>query len=136
MTAPDGRHAIVTGGSRGLGRSIATLMAERGYQVSLIARDATQLEAAMRSMPGQVASQVADVTNSGQLTRAVASLVARSGPCDVLVATAGAARPGYFLELDNDDFRSQMELNYFGVLNAVRAVTPSMVERRTGSSSQ
>ena len=133
MTAPEARHAIVTGGSRGLGRSIAALMAARGHRVSLIARDAARLEAAVNSMPGQVTSEVADVTDTGQLTRAVANLVARSGPCDVLVATAGGARPGNFLELDDDVFRSQMELNYFGVLNAVRAVTPSMVERRTGS---
>ena len=133
MTAPDGRHAIVTGGSSGLGRSIAALMAARGYQVSLIARDPAQLKAAASSMPGQVKSQIADVTDSIELTRAVAHLVERFGPCDVLVATAGAARPGYFLELDSDVFRSQMELNYFGALNAVRAVAPSMVERRTAS---
>ena len=126
-------HVIVTGGSQGLGRSVAALLAERGDRVSLIARDPAQLRDAAASMRGQVAWRAADVTKRAELDRAIAELVAQSGPCDVLVASAGASRPGYFTELDDDVFRSQMELNYFGVLNAVRAVAPSMVERRTGS---
>lgn len=84
-------------------------------------------------MPGHVRCAVADVTDRGQLDRAVAGLVDRSGPCDVLVAAAGAAQPGYFTQLGDDVFRHQIELNYFGVLNAVRIVTPAMVARRTGS---
>jgi NADP-dependent 3-hydroxy acid dehydrogenase YdfG len=61
----------------------------------VIARDPAQLEAAANSMPGQVTSQATDVTDNVELTRAVIHLIQRFGPCDVLVATAGAARPGY-----------------------------------------
>jgi 3-dehydrosphinganine reductase len=128
------RHVIITGGSRGLGRSIAVLSAARGDRVSLIARDASQLEAEATSLgPGAIEWAPADVTDRVALDRSIAGLVERSGPCDLLVAAAGAARPGYFLELDDEVFRAQMELNYFGVLNAVRTVAPSMVERKTGS---
>jgi 3-dehydrosphinganine reductase len=128
------RHVVITGGSRGLGRSIAGQAAARGDRVSLIARDSTELEAVAASLAPRGAAWVsADVTDRDDLERAVAELVARSGPCDLLVAAAGAARPGYFTELDEAVFRSQMELNYFGVLHAVRAVVPSMIERRTGS---
>jgi 3-dehydrosphinganine reductase len=109
------------------------LLAARGDLVSLVARNQAQLEEAATSIPGQVSWAVADVTDRVGLERAVADLVQRSGPCDILVAAAGAARPGYLLQLDDQVFRGQMELNYFGVLNAVRTVTPSMVQRRTGS---
>ena len=126
------RHVIVTGGSRGLGRSVAVLFAARGDRVSLVARDGAQLEEVAPSI-GDVDWEVADVTDRAALDRAVAGLVERSGPCDVMVAAAGAARPGYFTELDAEVFRDQMELNYFGVLNAVRAVIPAMVERGAGS---
>ncbi|CAN5569356.1 SDR family oxidoreductase [soil metagenome] len=112
---------------------MAELLAARGDRVSLVARDPAQLEGLATSMPGHVRWEAADVTDRPAFQRAVARLVEVSGPCDVLVAAAGAARPGYFTELEDEVFRSQMELNYFGVLHAVRAVAPSMVERRTGS---
>ncbi|HEX7522289.1 MAG TPA: SDR family oxidoreductase [Acidimicrobiia bacterium] len=127
-------HAIVTGGSRGLGRSIAAQFAARGDSVSLLARDEVHLKEAAGSMgPGRVEWLTADVTDAAHLAVAIDGLLARSGPCDILVAAAGAALPGYFDELDADVFRTQMELNYFGVLNAVRVVTPAMIERRSGS---
>jgi 3-dehydrosphinganine reductase len=66
------------------------------------------------------------------LARALSLLTAQFGPVDVLVTSAGEARPGLFEDLDDDVFRSQMELNYFGTLHAVRAVVPSMIERRHG----
>ena len=50
----------------------------------------------------------------------------------MLVANAGEAHPGLFESMSDDIFREQMELNYFGTLNAIRAVLPSMIERRRG----
>ncbi len=127
-------HVIVTGGSRGLGRSIAAQFAARGDSVSLLARDEVHLKEAAGSMgPGRVEWVAADVTDAAQLAVAIGDLEARAGACDIVVAAAGAALPGYFDELDADVFRTQMELNYFGVLNAVRVVTPAMIERRSGS---
>lgn len=128
-----GRHVVVTGGSSGLGRSVAALFAARGDSVSLVARDPVRLAAAAASMTGRVDRRAADVTDPAALEAAVADLVQRSGPCDVLIAAAGGSRPGRFAELDPQVFRDQMELNYFGVLNAVRCVVPSMVERGSGS---
>jgi 3-dehydrosphinganine reductase len=131
---PGVRHVIVTGGSRGLGKSIAAQAAARGDRVSLIARDSAQLDAVAAKLgPDGVAWEAADVTDHDALEGAIARLVAKGGPCELLVAAAGAARPGYFLELEDAVFRAQMDLNYFGVLNAVRAVAPAMVERRRGN---
>ena len=127
------RHVVVTGGSSGLGRSIAAIFASRGDRVSLIARDATRLRAAAERMDGEVQWAVADVTDRAELSRAIGALVDASGSCDVLVAAAGAARPGHFNDLDDRVFRDQLELNYFGTLNAIRLVAPSMIERRGGS---
>jgi 3-dehydrosphinganine reductase len=141
-TKPDGqrrgavmegqRHALITGGSHGLGRSFGALLAVRGFRVSLVARGATDLDAAAAEMQGDVRWQAADVTDRADLGDAVLRLVEQSGPVDLLLAAAGAARAGYFVDLEDQVFRDQMALNYFGVLNAIRAVTPSMIERRTG----
>jgi 3-dehydrosphinganine reductase len=59
-------------------------------------------------------------------------LVDAQGPCDILIAAAGRAEPGYFLDFDADVFARQMELNYLGVVHAVRAVLPAMVARGHG----
>ena len=125
-------HAIVTGGSLGIGLATARVLALRGARVSLVARDLTRLqEAAAVVGPGtEIAS--ADVTQDGAVRRAVEALVAKQGPCDLLVTAAGASHPGYFEDLRPEHFRAQMDLNYFGTLHAVRAVLPSMVERGTG----
>ena len=66
------------------------------------------------------------------LDGAVHALVGDLGPVDVLVTSAGYAHPGRFVDLDAAVFRDQMEVDYFGTLHAVRAVAPSMVERRRG----
>ena len=127
-----GAHAIVTGGSAGIGLAVGERLARRGARVSLIARDPERLAAAAARVAG-AATASADVTDPVALRAAIDGLVAERGPCDVLVTSAGSAHPGYFLELDEAVFRSQMELDYFGTLHAIRAVLPSMVEHRRGT---
>jgi 3-dehydrosphinganine reductase len=125
-------HVIVTGGSQGIGLATARILAARGARVSLVARDRARLDdAARRVGPGTVAAS-ADVTDAEGIDRAFAELAAAQGPCDLLVSAAGASHPGYFDELDLEHFRAQMDLNYFGTLNAVRAVLGGMVERGRG----
>src|SRR3954462_3874839 len=127
-----GAHAIVTGGSQGIGLSTARILVSRGARVSLIARDQARLDDAVRAAgPGALAAS-ADVTDAVAVDRAVAEVCATQGPCDLLVAAAGASHPGYFEELELEHFRAQMDLNYFGTLNAVRAVLGGMVERGRG----
>jgi 3-dehydrosphinganine reductase len=127
------RHAIVTGGTQGIGLSTARVLASRGARVSLIARDLVRLREASAAVgPGtEIAS--ADVTDPDAVNAAVDDLVAVHGQCDVLVTAAGASHPGYIEELELDDFRAQMELNYFGTLHPVRAVLPSMLDRGRGT---
>ena len=131
-----GAHAIVTGGSSGIGQATAVALAARGATVSLIARGEARLAeaaAAITANGGSAAMAAVDVADAGAVEAAIAMLTGAHGPCDILVTSAGIARPGYFEELDVDTFRKQMDTNYFGTLHAVRAVVPSMMERRTGS---
>ncbi|MGP3982440.1 SDR family oxidoreductase [Streptomyces sp. KR80] len=129
-------HAVVTGGSSGIGLATARALAERGTKISLLARGQDRLETAaaeLRQTGAHVATRQADVADQKALTAALAGLVEAQGPCDILVTSAGIARPGHFLDLPDDVFRQMMEVDYFGTLYALRAIVPSMVDRRRGS---
>jgi 3-dehydrosphinganine reductase len=137
MTKPAGCHAVVTGGSSGIGLATACLLAGRGARVSLVARDEARLARAVAAVRDEapavaVRTASADVTDAIALSGALEELAREQGPCDVLVTAAGTAHPGYFEQLDDGVFREQMETDYFGTLNAVRAVVPRMIERRSG----
>jgi 3-dehydrosphinganine reductase len=129
-------HAIVTGGSSGIGLATARALAGRGMAVSLLARRAEVLEAAaqeLRAGGAKVRTASVDVVDQTAVVAAVTQLEGEAGPCDFLVNSAGQARPGRFLELEDEVFRQMMEVDYFGTLHAIRAVAPGMAERRTGS---
>lgn len=132
MTRVAGAHVIVTGGSQGIGLATARACTQRGARVSIIGRDLEKLAQAERQLPGGTATVSADVTDTAALEAGIGELVDAQGPCDILVPAAGRAEPGYFLDLEADVFARQMELNYLGVLHAVRAVLPTMVERGRG----
>ena len=129
-------HAIVTGGSSGIGRAVAQELAARGARVSLIARRQDLLDEAageLRKAGHRVETASADVADREGVTAAIEGLADAMGPCDVLVTSAGMVEPGYFSALADDVFRQTMDVDYFGTLWPIRAVVPSMVERRTGS---
>jgi 3-dehydrosphinganine reductase len=130
------RHAIVTGGTSGIGLAAAGRLAVTGAHVSLLAIDGIDhglaaLRASSRH-PGRFDAVRVDVTDADAVRAAVDGLTTRHGACDLLLAAAGGATPGLLGELDEGVFRAQMELNYFGTLHAVLAVLPAMVERSGG----
>jgi 3-dehydrosphinganine reductase len=137
MTKVGGAHAIVTGGSSGIGLASARALARRGARLSLVARERGRLEDAARVVAGTgVAEPVlvvsADVRDADMLHRGIARLCDARGPCDILLTAAGGAHPGYFEELDPRVFRDQMNVDYFGTLHAIRAVVPAMRARGQG----
>lgn len=137
MTQLVGTHVCITGGSSGIGLAFAKRCVERGAAVSIIARDADRLTSARDAIAGlrpgaRVTSGCADVADRDVLHAVIASVAGEFGPVDVLVTCAGYARPGRFVDLSDDVFRRQMEVDYFGTLYAVRAVLPFMLERRRG----
>ena len=138
MTQLADAHVLVTGGSSGIGLETAREALARGARVSIVARDVERLTRARDDLERssgdgtRVVAEPADVTDPDRLDAALSLLTTQLGPVDVLVACAGAAHPGHFEDLPASVFDEQMALDYFGTLHAVRAVVPSMVERRRG----
>jgi 3-dehydrosphinganine reductase len=132
VTTIAGSHVLITGGSSGIGLATAALAARGGARVSLVARDPGKLDDAAAQVGMGTLTVSADVTDASAVAAAVAAATAQHGPVDVLVTAAGLAHPGYFVELDDAVFREQMDVDYFGTLHAVRAVTPAMVSRGRG----
>lgn len=133
------RHAIVTGGSSGIGLALCQRLVSEGWHVSLIARNEERLERARtmlernRRESGQVIETIAaDVAERAQIERAVGMAMERLGAPDLLITSAGIAHPGYFEELPVEVFEKAMAVNYFGTLYAVRAALPEMLARGTG----
>lgn len=131
-----GRLVLVTGGSSGMGLSLAQLLAAEGARVWLLARHQNKLEAALRTLPaqqGQLHGMVtADVTNWDRVHAAVRRIQETAGWPDILIHAAGAAHPAYLEDTGLDIFREMMDLNYFGTVHMAKALVPAMVERGSG----
>jgi 3-dehydrosphinganine reductase len=139
MSAFSGRHAVVTGGSSGIGLALSRLLVGQGADLSLVARDRSKLDAAGEQVEAAKAAEdqrvrlyCADVSDRMQVETAFSAILRDQGPPDLLVTSAGVAHPGHFLDLPEEVFERAMAVNYFGTLYAVRAALPSMVERRKG----
>ncbi|RHY91648.1 hypothetical protein DYB35_003287, partial [Aphanomyces astaci] len=134
-----GKHVLVTGGSEGLGRAIALQLVAAGADVTIVGRRADALqrvvdEANTSNSPtrGRIFTQTADVTSPQAIKCAVGQAQASVGPIDILLPNAGKSIVGYMVEHPIQSFRDSMELNYFGTLNTVNAVLPTMVQRQEG----
>lgn len=127
-----GATTVITGASRGIGRAVAIAAAAKGARVGLIARSEGDLKAALEECGGRGAYAVADVADSGDLERALASLEAELGPVDVLVANAGIGAYGAFADVTSDEIERIVRVNVLGTAHAIRAVVPGMIERRRG----
>jgi 3-dehydrosphinganine reductase len=134
-----GRHAVITGGSSGIGKATAHLLARAGAHVTIIARGAGRLEAARNEIANErisrrqrVAARVADVADWAQIESAVAGALEEIGPPDILITSAGVAACGYFREVPLHVFDQAMAINYFGTLYAIRAALPAMERQKAG----
>jgi NAD(P)-dependent dehydrogenase (short-subunit alcohol dehydrogenase family) len=125
-----GRHALVTGGGRGIGRAIAAALKNRGARVSIIGRDAKALQATIAAGEADACASC-DITDERATLAAVAGL-AGSQPFDIVVANAGAVETGPFARSDAERFRRMTEINLIGTVNTFHAALPGMLERRDG----
>jgi NAD(P)-dependent dehydrogenase (short-subunit alcohol dehydrogenase family) len=131
----EGRVAIVTGGSRGLGLLVAEELARQGCRVALCARDAEELERAedrLRALGAEALTAVCDVSDAAQVRRFVGIVEQRFGRGDVLVANAGVIQVGPLASQTLADFELAMDVNYWGVVHAALAVLPGMKQRGFG----
>jgi len=133
------QHAIITGGSSGIGRATARLLTRHGAHVSIIARrqellDETLAELeSLRENPAQrLRAYSADLGDPAQAQEAIAELTADGYPPDILINAAGFAHPGRFEELSLEIFRDTVSTDFFGTLYPTKAVIPAMMARRSG----
>ena len=128
-----GKVAIVTGASRGIGRSIARELAGSGCDVVLAARDASALEslaAEIRNGLGRRALvQAADLREADAAQRVVAAATAEFGSLDVVVNNAGATKRGDFFELTDADFQDGFALKFYSAVRFTRAAWPHLKSR-------
>lgn len=131
MAGLQGRHALVTGGGRGIGRAVAAALTAAGASVTVLGRKEAPLQDAVasRQAAGLI---VADVTDAKAVEAGVTDAAAKRGAIDILVANAGAAESGPFAKADTDLFRRMFDLNVMGVVHATRAVLAGMVARKSG----
>ncbi len=125
-----GRSAIVTGGTRGIGRETARQFLEEGVRVTICGRNAETLERARAELAqatdGDVHAVVADTMKAADIARLVESARQRFGTVDILVNNAGQMYSGRFAALTESGLHEQLETKLFGFLRAIRLVVPIM----------
>jgi 3-dehydrosphinganine reductase len=134
-----GKVALITGGSSGIGLATARLLAEAGAHTWLLARREDVLRDAQADVEScQISSGqycrtlYADVRQVEEVNRAIAEVVELSGVPDLVVNSAGVVQPGYFQDLDLEDFHWMMDVNYYGSVCVTKAVLPGMLSRGSG----
>jgi len=129
------RVALVTGGSRGIGRAIAEALAREGLAIALAARTHEQVEASARELRGHGAQTLAlafDVGDAEAVAMAAAAVSATFGPVDVLVNNAGIAESAPLARTDLEAWERHFRTNVTGPFLLSRAVVPGMLERGWG----
>jgi len=128
--------AIVTGGSRGIGRAIVELLASEGadvtffYRENTAAADAVVAHAAASSR--KISADQVDIRDSTACAAAVDRVAERAGRIDILVNNAGIIRDNQLAAFADDDVQSVLDTNVGGVFNVTRAVVPHMIVQRSG----
>jgi NAD(P)-dependent dehydrogenase (short-subunit alcohol dehydrogenase family) len=131
----DGKVAVVTGASRGLGRAMAVALAEAGADVALLARSKGDLEetaSAVRMLGRAALPLPVDVTRPEDAGRAVGEVRERFGRVDVLVNNSGVAVVKPLLETTDEDWHRILETNLTGAFRLCRAVGPTFIAQRHG----
>jgi NAD(P)-dependent dehydrogenase (short-subunit alcohol dehydrogenase family) len=124
---------LITGSSRGFGREIAVAVLEAGDHVVATARRPEQLDDLVREYGDRVRTAPLDVTDAAAARAAVQLAVDAFGRLDVVVNNAGYANSAPIEDVDEDDFRAQIEANLFGVFHVTRAALPVLRAQRSGT---
>jgi len=127
----EGRHAVVTGGGRGIGAAIARALTGAGARVTVTGRSEQPL-AELVAGGGAAGYVLADVTDADAIRSAIESAAAERGPVDILVANAGAAESVPFAKTGPAVFQRMLDVNVMGVVHSIQAVLGPMTEARSG----
>jgi 3-hydroxybutyrate dehydrogenase len=130
----NGRHALVTGGSRGIGFAVAQHLAGLGARVTLMGRDAAALKEAASRLAGQaqIGFVCADVAQRAQVLQAFDQARKAFGAIDILVNNAGQAESQRFDRVDEDAWQRMIAVNLSGTFHCMQAALPDMLEGKWG----
>ena len=131
----DGKVALVTGGSRGIGRAIALRLAEEGADLAICARNAAaagEVAAAIEALGRRCLVRQADVADAEQAAELVAATIVELGRLDVLVNNAGVTRDNLLMRMKDEDWDEVLAINLKGAFNCVRAAVRPMLKARGG----
>ena len=131
-----GKVALVTGGSKGIGKAVAHGLAEEGAKVAICARGQVDLDHAVgelsKATGGEIFAVAGDLTNPKDVQKIVDATVGRFGRIDILVNNAGAAPGGLLLDLDEEDWQKAIQLKFMGYIRCMKAVIPHMLKQGRG----
>ncbi len=132
----DGRAALITGGSRGLGRAMAMEFARSGADVGIIARRAEvvakTVEEIKKESKGKVFGYAGDIAKADDINRIFAQAGKDLGRVDIVVNNAGTSMARPFEKISDEDWHADLELKLFGAIRMIRLALPGMKERRWG----
>src|ERR1700683_3030276 len=130
-----GKVAIVTGGSKGIGRAAALGFIKEGASVVVCARGQEALDetvaAAGPAAREHIAAVAADLTDLAAIKRVIERAIAEFGRIDILVNNAGSARPGDFQKISDADWKLDFELKFFGYVRMAREAMAHMAQRKS-----
>ena len=130
-----GKQAIITGGSRGIGKAIALALAKEGVNIIITGRNETSLQVTQKEISElgvNVIYAIMDVSKRKEVDASIAGILEKSGPVDILINNAGIGAFGGFLELAPEQWEEIIQVNLLGVYYITRAILPGMIERQTG----
>ena len=132
------KNALITGGSRGIGRAIGEEFARRGAGIALLARTPDDLETAADAIrsevpDAEVITAEADVSDREMVDETIRTAISRMGHLDILVNSAGIASLGNIDEMPPEEWERMIQVNLMGVYHCCRTVWPHFKERRSGS---
>jgi 3-oxoacyl-[acyl-carrier protein] reductase len=131
-----GKVALVTGGSKGIGKAVARGLAEEGAKVAICARNKADLDTAVgelaKATGGEVFAVSGDLTREADVQKIVDATVGRFGRLDILVNNAGAAPGGLLLDLSETDWQTALQLKFMGYVRCMKAVIPHMLKQGGG----
>ena len=127
-----GRVAIVTGGSYGIGRAVAQSLLQEGAKVAICARNAEQLEHTAKDLGPEVLAVQADMSKTTDIAILFDKTLRKFGKLDILVNNAGGTHLSQLLDLPDEAWQENIDVNLFGVIRCSRAAIPHMREQKWG----